>query len=220
MNPTRSASLLPEQLVNPSSALVAALEAAWSAIVARHPEVPGVVIVVAPGSGRRAHELKLGHFAAGRWDVGGLARPEVLVGGEGLRRGPLDVHGTLLHEAAHGLGFARGIRDTSRGGRYHNHHYRRLATEVGLDVAQDGARGWSATAVAPATATHYAAVLEQLGGALVLWRRAERAGVSGPSRNPKPCSCDCGRRIRVAESTLAEAPIVCGRCEGEFRCES
>jgi hypothetical protein len=203
-----------------SSVLVAALEAAWSAIVSRHPQVPDAVIIVAPGSGHRANELKLGHFAAGRWDVGGLDRPEVLVGGEGLRRDPLDVQGTLLHEAAHGLGFARGIKDTSRGGRYHNQQYRRLAVEVGLDVAQDGTRGWSRTSVTDATKATYGGVLAQLSDALVLWRRAERHGGTGASRNPSPCSCDCGRRIRVAAGTFAEGPIVCGRCEGEFRYET
>lgn len=200
-----------------SSGLVAALEAAWAAIVARHPDVPDAVIVVAPGSGRRPDQLKLGHFAAGRWDVSGHDRPEVLVGGEGLRRGALDVLGTLLHEAAHGLGFARGARTTSRGGRYHNQHYRALAVEVGLEVSRDGTRGWSATAVPPGSATAYAEVVGQLDTALVLWRRAERSGGGTRSRNPSPCTCGCGRRIRVAESTLAEGPIVCGCCGGEFQ---
>ncbi len=206
-------------LASAASALVAVLETAWSAIVARHPEVPDAVIVVAPGSGRRPNELKLGHFAAGRWDVAGSERPEALVGGEGLRRGALDVLGTLLHEAGHGLGFARGIKDTSRGGRYHNQHYRRLALELGLDVADDGTRGWTHTSVPPPTAAAYRDTLEQLERALVLWRRAEAGGGGATSRNPKACSCGCGRRIRVSESTLAEAPIVCGRCGGEFRCE-
>ena len=128
-----------------ASALVAALERVWATIVGVHPEVPAAVIVVAAGSGRRAGELKLGHFAAGRWEVGGCARPEVLVGGEGLRRGAVDVLGTLLHEAAHGLAAARGVQDCSRGGRYHNGRYRALAEELGLHVAQDGPRGWSAT---------------------------------------------------------------------------
>ena len=43
----------------------------------------------------------------------------MLVSGEGLQRGPTDVLGTLLHEAAHGLAQARSIQDTSRQGRYH-----------------------------------------------------------------------------------------------------
>jgi hypothetical protein len=40
------------------------------------------------------------------------------VGGEGLARGPAHVLGTLLHEAAHALARVRGIKDTSRQGRW------------------------------------------------------------------------------------------------------
>ena len=177
------------------------------------------MLIVAPGSGRRPDELKLGHFAAGRWDVGGQDRPEVLVGGEGLRRGAVDVLGTLLHEAAHGL--VRGVRSTSRGGRYHNRAFKGLATELGLDVAQDASRGWTDTTVPATTAAAYAEAVERLERALVLWRRAEVAGGRGRvSRNPKAYACDCDRRIRVAESTMAEGPILCGRCEGEFQCDA
>lgn len=55
------------------------------------------------------------------------------------------VLGTLLHEAAHGVASTRGIKDTSRQGRYHNRRFAQLATELGIVVAPDGARGWSAT---------------------------------------------------------------------------
>jgi hypothetical protein len=136
-----------------ASRLVAALEGTWTAIRARHPEVPEVVIVVAAGSDPHARRLTLGHFAAGRWQLtqptsGQPAeRAEVLVGGEGLRRAPTDVLGTLLHEAAHGLAHARGIQDTSRQGRYHNKRYAQLAGELGLQVAEQAPVGWTATTV-------------------------------------------------------------------------
>jgi hypothetical protein len=101
-----------------ASRLVAALEDAWAAIRSHHPEVPQVVIVVASGSDPRGKRLNLGHFAAGRWQLTSAEvptdRPEVLVSGEGLRRGPVEVLGTLLHEAARGLAYARKISDTSR----------------------------------------------------------------------------------------------------------
>ena len=101
-----------------ASLLVAALEHAWQTIRQRHPDVPEAALVVASGSeGKR---LNWGHFAPHRWHVNGSDRHEVLVGGEGLQRNPLEVLGTLLHEAAHGLAQARGLQDTSRGGRYHN----------------------------------------------------------------------------------------------------
>jgi hypothetical protein len=198
-----------------ASLLVAALEHAWQTIRRRHPDVPEAVLVVASGSeGKR---LNLGHFAPHRWQVAGADRHEVLVGGEGLHRGPTDVLGTLLHEAAHGLAQARQVQDTSRGGRYHNRRYAALAGELGLEVASVQPVGWSATAVPAATAAAYAGQLEELAAALVLWRRQEhRIGSGSRSRNLLAAICGCGRRIRVAKATIAEAPIVCGLCEEPF----
>ena len=123
------------------------------------PRLPRGVIVVGAGSGQRAGALKLGHFAALRWttttahqpDHGGsekLGEPlaEVFLGGEGLVRGPVEVLGTLLHEAAHAVADVRGIEDTSRQGRWHNAKFKALAEELGLEV-QDDRIGWSPTSL-------------------------------------------------------------------------
>jgi hypothetical protein len=197
------------------SLLVAALEHTWHTIRTRHPDVPDAVLVVA--SGAEGKRLNLGHFAPHRWQVQGADRHEVLVGGEGLQRGPTDVLGTLLHEAAHGLAQARSIQDTSRQGRYHNRRYATLAHELGLEVASVQPIGWSATTVPTQTAAAYAGQLEELAAALVLWRRHEhRIGPGTCSRNLLAATCGCGRRIRVARATLAQAPILCGACEQPF----
>jgi hypothetical protein len=198
-----------------ASLLVAALEHTWHTIRTRHPDVPDAVLVVASGAdGKR---LNLGHFAAHRWQVHGTDRHEVLVGGEGLQRGPVDVLGTLLHEAAHGLAQARDVQDTSRQGRYHNRRYATLAGELGLAVASVQPIGWSATTVPDTTAVAYAGPLEDLAAALVLWRRQEHRIGAGPrSRNLLAATCGCGRRIRVAKTTLAAAPILCSRCAQPF----
>jgi len=198
-----------------ASPLLAALEHAWAAIRARHPDVPDAVLVVA--SGGDARRLHLGHFAPGRWQVAGTGRHEVLVGGEGLQRGPVEVLATLLHEAAHGLARTRGIKDTSRQGRYHNRRYARLAAELGLDVACDERIGWSVTTVPEATAATYMAVVEEIRVALVLWRYLDQLAGRSRSRNLLACACPCGRRIRAATATLADAPILCGACDGPFQ---
>jgi hypothetical protein len=212
MHPASDDTATPE---GAASLLVAALEHTWQTICTRHPDVPEAVLVVASGSeGKR---LNLGHFAPHRWQVHGSDRHEVLVGGEGLQRGPTEVLGTLLHEAAHGLAQARSIQDTSRQGRYHNRRYAQLAGELGLEVTTVKPIGWSATTVPEHTATTYAGQLEELAAALVLWRRQEHRIGTGPrSRNLLAAACGCGRRIRVAKATIAEAPIVCGRCEEPF----
>ena len=63
-----------------------------------------------------------------------------MISGEGLRRTPDEVLGTLLHEAAHALAHARGIKDTSRQGRYHNKHFKTCAEQLGLAVEHDDAQ--------------------------------------------------------------------------------
>src|SRR6266498_1630810 len=200
-----------------ASAVVAAMERAWTAIRHRHPEVPEVIVILGAGSEARRGLFKLGHFAAARWQVADTRRAEVLVSGEGLRRGAVDVLGTLLHEAAHGLADAREVKDTSRQGRYHNRRYARLAAEVGLEVAHDAKTGWSQTTVPTQLAQVYAAELADLAAALILWRYAERQlPTSTGSRNLHACRCSCGRKLRVAKATLEQAPILCGACAEPF----
>jgi hypothetical protein len=54
----------------------------------------------------------------------------------------------------------------------------------------------------------------------VLWRRHEhRIGTGSRSRNLLAAACGCGRRIRAAKATLAEAPILCGACQEPFEPE-
>ena len=225
-----------------SAPIVAALERAWSAIRHRHPDLPRVVMVLASGSdGAPSGWLKLGHFAAMRWETQQDVMPEVFVGGEGLARGPIGVLGTLLHEAAHALAHVREIKDTSRQGRYHNQRYAEMARSLGLDVVQINPIGWSNTSVTEATAAEYATTIADLAAALTIFRRSETdlfgtatgddddQGDGDTSRSPRrptaprrPNSngvaavCDCGRRLRIAASALAVGPIICGRCNGAF----
>jgi hypothetical protein len=86
---------------------------------------------------------------------------------------------------------------------------------LGLEVARAGGIGWSATTLPEATAAAYAPVLAELEARLVLWRRQEAAG-QRTSRNLLVCACGCPRRIRVAPSTLAQAPILCAACALPF----
>ena len=219
--------------------MVAALEAAWAAIRSRPPEVPAAVIVLGAGSGH-GPGLKLGHFAAMRWHNGSQPAPvdddqddeqdghehevdpaaerlpEVFVGGEGLARGPADVLATLLHEAADALAHVRGIKDTSRQGRWHNAKFKALAEELGIEVTKDERIGWSPTTLLSATRKTYEAVIGELGRVLRLYRTVE-IGTGGTRSKPAPpLECDCGRRIRVGKAVLALGPILCGVCGTEF----
>lgn len=201
-----------------STPVVAALEQAWTEIRRQNSDVPPAVIVLGAGSiGAPRGGLRLGHFAAMRWHrEQGEQLAEVFVGGEGLRRGPVDVLGTLLHEAAHSMAHARGIQDTSRQGRYHNAKFKCLAEEIGIEVTKDPRIGWSDTSVPAATRDRYAAAIDDLAAALRLYRAAEQPAAGGKSNNAPACVCECGRRIRVAPSVLAAGPITCGICNTDF----
>jgi hypothetical protein len=200
-----------------SAVMVAALERAWAAIRVRHPDLPAVVLVVGAGStGGRNSGLKLGQFAAMRWHHGSDQLPEVFIGGEGLARGPVEVLGTLLHEAAHALAHVRQIKDTSRQGRWHNTRFKALADEVGIQTSKDPRIGWSPTTVPDRTQRLYVHSLDQLGAALGLYRASEPLVAGGKTTTP-PCLCACGRRSRVAPSVLADGPITCGICHTPFQ---
>lgn len=178
------------------------------------------MLVTGSGSGARPGSLRLGHFAAARWKhaVDHARLPEVFIGGEGLERGAGPVLATLLHEAAHSVAAVRGIKDTSRQGRYHNGRFKAIAEELGLVVTRVPVIGWSATRLAESTAEAYGGSLSALEQAITVHRRQESArNATGPSRNGIACLCACPRRIRVARSVLATGAILCALCGEPFR---
>ena len=201
-----------------SAPLVAAIEGAWAAIRDRHEDVPEVVVTI--GSGSESKGMKLGHFAAERWVRGEEAMHELFVGGEGLARGGAGVLGTLLHEAAHGAAQTRGIKDTSRQGRYHNAKFKAIAESFGLTIEHDSSIGWSVTTLPDATAASYGREVAELDAAITAYRRAEVApGAAGgrkSNNNGAAAVCGCGRKIRASLAVLEDGPILCGNCGEEF----
>jgi curved DNA-binding protein CbpA len=203
-----------------ASRILKVLEDIWLEIRRRHPEIPKVVIIIA--SGTEGKQARLGHHAPGRWNVAGEQRAEIMISGEGLRRGAHAVLATMLHEAAHALAAARGVQDTSRQGRYHNRKYKAHAEELGITVEHDQRTGWSVTTLPGDTAARYATQITTLATAITLWRHDEHhtsngtTGTARRSSNLIAAACPCGRSIRVAASTLATAPITCQACDGSF----
>ena len=176
-----------------------------------------MVIILA--SGTETRQPRWGHFASARWYVEASERAEVMISGEALRLTPAEVLAVILHEAAHALAHARGIKDTSRQGRYHNKHFKTHAEELGLTVEHDQRNGWSASKITHDAEHAYEGQLTALAEAMTLWRRSEATTGPGTRRNTNLLAavCSCGRSIRVAASTLAEAPITCQACDGDFQ---
>jgi hypothetical protein len=199
--------------------LVTAIERTWAAIQARHPDVPDVVLTLGNGS-TRPGQLTLGHFHAGKWARDDEARlAELFLGGEGLARGPDAVLGTLLHEATHGVAATRGVKDTSRQGRYHNTRFRDLATELGIAVDRDPSIGWSLTTVPDTTAETYADEITALGAALTAHRLADVHGAARTTSNNglvATCACNPPRKIRLSRTAYETGSVLCGVCEDDF----
>ncbi len=224
-----------------ASDLVAACETAWGAIQTRHPQVPDTVVVLGSGV-ERGRLVKLGHWWGGQWRVGGEARGEVLLAGEALHLPPEAVFEVLLHEAAHGLNAARGIRDTSRGGRYHNANFKAAAAEVGLKPGRMDPYGWARTTLLASTAEVYAEAITGIETHMRLVRglpASRGIGVEGngmdgldkdgaetegggrgdgerPKQRAAECRCEPARKLRMAPSVLAKGPVVCGLCQSAF----
>ncbi|WP_407561454.1 hypothetical protein [Streptomyces sp. 184] len=181
--------------------LAAELAAAWAEIQRHHPELPD------------------------------LAAPESLIGESSSACGAELSFERLLHEAVHGIAAARGVRDTSRAGRYHNRRFLAIAEELGLDHPDEPhpSSGFSLVTLTPAAKKRYRAAGERLRKALRAHDAATAADSPRSFRGPAArhgssgggvrvkAVCDCGRNVRVVPSVLAQAPIVCGGCGKPFR---
>jgi hypothetical protein len=181
--------------------LAAELAAAWADIQRRHIELPD------------------------------LAAPESLIGESSSACGSGLSFERLLHEAVHGIAAARGVRDTSRAGRYHNRRFLAIAEELGL-VHRDEphpSSGFSLVAPSPETRRGYRPTVERLQRALKAYSAATETDTGRSFRGPAArhgssgggvrvkAVCDCGRNVRVVPSVLAQAPIMCGACGKQFR---
>lgn len=153
--------------MSPSNAAVlGALEAFWARARALHPDLPEAVFLLPTNEGSR--RVANGSFAASRWKPKGYDGEayycEVAIFAERLRDGAALVADTALHEAAHALAHVRGLKDTTRGGHYHNKVFRTLAEEVGLVCEHaDGKAGYGLTGLkGPETLQPYAQEVQAL----------------------------------------------------------
>jgi hypothetical protein len=197
------------------SPLVAAVESAWHAIQRRHPELPDVLVRTGPS--RSAH----GHYHHDLWAAPNGRTPELFVAGQRFADGAEKTFNTILHEGTHGLAAATGVKDTSRGGRYHNRRFVEVAERLGM-VYQLGKPspgiGYSAVVMTAETRRRYAPAIERLDKAIR--HHLERVPTTGGagSRLLK-ATCGCTRIIRASAAVLAGAPIVCSSCRAPFTAE-
>ena len=87
-----------------------------------------------------------GHFTCGKvWQAGTEHRYEINISTATLSRPIEDTTATLLHEMVHLYCYVHGIKDTSRGGTYHNKRFKETAETHGLIVHHHPKYGWTLT---------------------------------------------------------------------------
>ena len=107
--------------------------------------LPEPAILVAPRGNKK---LTLGWCTVAKvWknEVTEEERYEINLCAEELNRGIYPVMATLLHEMVHLHNLVFEIKDTSRGGTYHNMKFKKVAEERGLIIEHGEKIGWSLT---------------------------------------------------------------------------
>jgi len=119
-----------EQGSTTASKIIGLLEDVYEGLRMDTPDLPPVFFKLDHGRTLRAQVW--GHFAPNAWTADGEPRHEIMIASECLAAGADQVLQTVVHEAVHALAEARGIRETSRQGRYHNKRFVTLAEELGM----------------------------------------------------------------------------------------
>ena len=148
---------------------------------------------------------------------------EINVGAGTLARPIEEVVATLLHEMVHYHNFVNGVQDCSRGGTYHNKHFKEAAEARGLVVERSERYGWSRTS--PSEALLDFVLDNELTD--ILLNRNEESGFQmtgtgthsgSPFGTPKKsstrkyfCPC-CGMSIRATK----EVRIACLDCDEQM----
>ena len=185
--------------------------------------LPNVIIVIDRDTTSKAGSVKYGHITtAPAWATDtGEGFHEIVLTGEGLRRGGRETAGTLLHEMAHAVNIAKGVKDCDTNQR-HNKHFKNTAEGVfGLVITEDGARGWSHTEVTDECAETWADMIARLDKAISLVSCVLKTGDKEKKRNKNllKATCECGKVIRASRTVLAECEPLCKVCETIFTAE-
>lgn len=133
-----------------------------------------------------------------------------------MNRPVIESIATLVHEMTHQWCYERGVKDTSRGGTYHNKRFKAEAERRGLLIGYDSRIGWSVTKPGPtliAMAEQGAfdaceRELHRIGGGA---RALPPGGKSESSTRKYVCPC-CGMSVRATR----EVRVMCMDCDEQM----
>jgi len=199
----------PVSRVENLSTITKALEEAH-ALIAKETGAPRATIVT--GRSATVH----GHFTPWTpWASGEESFHEIFI--TIAKREAREILGTLLHETAHSIDTAQGVRGTSGDG-YHNKNFKNRAESLGLTITQAPRIGFSVTTVSDECATRWADALRIIEEALRLTADSGQgtAKPKGRNKNLLVAECGCGEKIRLSAKTLKICAPRCQNCFHDF----
>lgn len=142
---------------------------------------------------------------------------EINICAEHLARPFGEVAGTMLHEMVHLYNLQNGVKDTSRGGTYHNKRFREAAEAHGLTVEETEKYGWTKTDLTEEARTEVEDFMSFIGkDSFEIFRKPEedkpKKGGSKSSSRKYVCPC-CGLIVRATK----EVKVVCFDCNEILR---
>lgn len=240
--PTKTTPKTSAPVASDLSPVMTALEAAYRMIQAEYPDAPDVTLVIKRDSKAWGHTTVAQVWGDKTAEHG--TRYEVMISGENLRRGAVDVAATLLHEAAHARNLGRGILDTNVNGR-HNLKFKAAAEEMGLTITEAGWHGWTATELGDEGQKRWRKLVARIQTGLdrAVVAHAPKAapkagpgvpipggGITGPTTGGTAVSpprrggrrslikavCLCGYSVRLSQTVLDNAAPTCASCKAPF----
>jgi hypothetical protein len=138
---------------------------------------------------------------------------EINLCSEYLSRPFPEVAETLLHEMVHLYNLQNGIKDTSRGGTYHNGKFKDTAEKFGL-ICEKGKSGWNRTKLTEETLDWIIAEYPDEQSFPIYRERLPKISASGKSKTSsrKYVCPECETIIRATK----EVHVVCGECDVPF----
>lgn len=135
---------------------------------------------------------------------------EINIVAETLNRGIYKVISTLLHEMVHLHNLINGIKDTSRGGTYHNTKFKEVAENHGLIIEYDTSIGHSPSKLNNISIN----LLEKsdINKNAFKIARMETVNISKKNTYRKYVCPGCGANVRATKKTF----IICKNCMLDF----
>ena len=144
---------------------------------------------------------------------------EINICAEYLSRPYEEVAGTMLHEMIHLFNLEAGVKDTSRGGTYHNKKFKEAAEAHGLTCECDPKYGWTKISLTEESKQEVQDFMKSIGkSSFDLYRepvkeeKEKRKGKSSSRKYVCPC---CGLIVRATK----KVKVMCFECNELLICD-